>query len=308
MKKTTGFDHDATAEPVRPAAFWRQDAQLLPYLVSDANTTLTGPTPMPQPKADISSPDIAPPLTLDELRAGMPERVLYRDGLMLVINKPFGVPVHRGPAAADWKNAPDLESAFDVLRFGLPRIPSLAHRLDRDTSGCLVLGRHRKALDRLGRMFKNGTIDKTYLAVVEGRPGSDAGEIDLPLAKRDPDRGWWMKVDPEGLPSLTRWRVLGETVDNKGATQTLVELAPVTGRTHQLRVHCAAMGWPIVGDAVYGHAPRLGGPGLHLHARSVIIPLYPAKPPIQVEAPPPPHMAAALALCGFATLSPTMAP
>lgn len=254
---------------------------------------------MPPPPANISSNNIDSPPSLDDLRASMQERVLYRDGLMLVINKPFGVPVHRGPAAADWKNAPDLESAFDVLRFGLPRIPSLAHRLDRDTSGCLVLGRHRKALDRLGRMFKNGTIDKTYLAVIEGRPASDAGEIDLPLAKRDPDRGWWMKVDPDGLPSLTRWRVLGETADSNAARQSLVELTPVTGRTHQLRVHCAAMGWPIVGDAVYGSAPRQGGPGLHLHARSVTIPLYPAKPAIHVEAPPPPHMAEALDRCCF---------
>ncbi|MGV2979589.1 RluA family pseudouridine synthase [Camelimonas sp. ID_303_24] len=242
--------------------------------------------------------DAPSPPTLDELRAGMIDRVLYRDGLMLVINKPFGVPVHRGPAAADWKNAPDLESAFDALRFGLPRIPALAHRLDRDTSGCLVLGRHRKALDKLGRMFKAGDIDKTYLAVVEGHPEAESGEIDLPLGKRDPDRGWWMKVDPAGLPSLTRWRLLGKSTDS-AAPRALVALAPVTGRTHQLRVHCAAMGWPILGDAVYGATPRHGGPGLHLHARSVTIPLYASRPPVSVVAPPPPHMLAQLAACGF---------
>lgn len=239
-----------------------------------------------------------PPITLDELRDSMGSRLLYRDDLMLVINKPFGVPVHRGPAAADWKNAPDLESAFDALRFGLPRIPSLAHRLDRDTSGCLVLGRHRTALDVLGRLFKSGAIDKTYLAVAEGRPTGAAGEINLPLARRNPDRGWWMKVDPEGLPSLTRWRLLG-MAGSDDAPLALLELAPVTGRTHQLRVHCAAMGWPLLGDPVYGHAPRQGGPGLHLHARSVSIPLYPDKAPVTVTAPPPPHMLARLSACGF---------
>lgn len=244
-------------------------------------------------------PMIQPPMTLDQLREGLIGRLLYRDDMMLVLNKPFGVPVHRGPAAADWKNAPDLESAFDVLRLGLPRIPSLAHRLDRDTSGCLVLGRHRTALDRLGRMFKSGAIGKTYLAVVEGTPGAETGEIALALAKRDPGWGWWMKTDPDGLPSLTRWQVLGATTRDD-AKLTLVELSPVTGRTHQLRVHCAAMGWPIVGDTVYGSAPRMDGPGLHLHARSISVPLYADQPCIAVTAPPPPHMAERLAACGFA--------
>lgn len=239
-----------------------------------------------------------PPITLESLRASMEDRLLYRDGMVLVINKPFGVPVHRGPVAAGQADTPDLESAFDALRFGLPRIPSLAHRLDRDTSGCLVLGRHRKALDKLGRMFKSGDIDKTYLAVVQGGPTEEAGDINLPLGKRDPQRGWWMKVDPDGLPSRTLWQVVGRG-EQAGAPITLLRLRPVTGRTHQLRVHCAAMGWPIVGDAIYGEAPRFGGPGLHLHARSVTIPLYANKPAIDVEAPPPPHMAELMAHCGY---------
>ena len=89
------------------------------------------------------------------------------------------------------------------------------------------------------------------------------GEIDLALKPRSPDRGWWMKADPAGQPALTRWRVLGRAAD-----RTLLELRPVTGRTHQLRVHCAASGWPILGDPIYGSAPRFGGPGLHLHARA----------------------------------------
>ena len=96
------------------------------------------------------------------------------------------------------------------MRFGLPRAPALAHRLDRDTSGCLVLGRHRKALAQLGKLFKSGAIDKTYWAVVEGSPETDEGTIELPLGRLDATRGWWMKHDPQqGQPAVTKWRVLG---------------------------------------------------------------------------------------------------
>ena len=104
----------------------------------------------------------------------MVSRLLYRDGLMLVIDKPAGFAVHRGPKNSN-KGGESLEDHFGALRFGLPRAPALAHRLDRDTSGCLVLGRHRKALAQLGRLFKSGAIDKTYWAVVEGAPDTDEG-------------------------------------------------------------------------------------------------------------------------------------
>jgi tRNA pseudouridine32 synthase/23S rRNA pseudouridine746 synthase len=212
-------------------------------------------------------------------------RVLYRDALMLVIDKPAGLPVHPGP-----KGGETLSRHLDALRFGLPRRPEVAHRLDKDTSGCLVLGRHAKALATLGKLFAGSEVEKVYWAVVEGGPAADAGEVDLALTRKSPDRGWWMKVDPAGQRALTRWRVLARSSDG-----ALLELRPVTGRTHQLRVHCAAMGWPILGDAIYGNGPRFGGPGLHLHARAVTIPLYPKKPPIAVEAPLPPHMAEAVA-------------
>src|SRR5271156_3679928 len=139
----------------------------------------------------------------------MVSRLLYRDGLMLVIDKPAGLAVHRGSPNSKDRNKESLEDHFDALRFGLPRPPALAHRLDKDTSGCLVLGRHRKALAHLGLLFKHGKVGKTYWAVVEGGPDADEGTIDLPLGRLDQSRGWWMKPDPHGLPSVTIWKVLG---------------------------------------------------------------------------------------------------
>jgi len=216
-------------------------------------------------------------------------RLLYRDGLMLVIDKPAGLAVHRGP-----KGGEALEDYFDALRFGLPRAPALAHRLDRDTSGCLVLGRHRKALAALGKLFKQGKVGKVYWAVVEDGPDADEGRIEIALSKRDESRGWWMKADPQGLPSVTTWKVMG-----RGGGRTWLALEPLTGRTHQLRVHCAEMDFPIVGDPIYGNAPRQGGPPLHLHAREVTVPISKNKPPVTVTAPVPAHLRELLSACGW---------
>jgi tRNA pseudouridine32 synthase/23S rRNA pseudouridine746 synthase len=266
-------------------------------------------------------------------------RLLYRDGLMLVIDKPAGFAVHRGP-----KGGESLDDHFDALRFGLPRNPALAHRLDKDTSGCLVLGRHRKALALLGKLFKQGKVGKTYWAVVEGAPATDEGRIDIPLGKLDVSRGWWMKPDQHGQPAVTTWRVLGRSqaspqtlftsplegeVDARSAAGggsasrqdtplpnpppqggrehaaasgkqlTWLALEPLTGRTHQLRVHCAEMGWPVLGDNIYGGAPRVGGPPLHLHSREIVVPISKNKPPVKVVAPAPPHMREALTACGW---------
>ena len=281
-------------------------------------------------------------------------RVLHRDGLMLVIDKPAGIPVHKGP-----KGGPNLEASFDALRFGLPRPPVLAHRLDKETSGCLVLGRHRKATASLGLLFKHGKISKTYWAVVEGGPDTDEGVIELPLGKLNAERGWWQKPDPHGQPAVTKWRVLGRSYSpavpfadvspargpnspppcgegsgvgvqaktarvapppqpsparGEGAQRaggetdaslskliklTWLAMEPVTGRTHQLRVHSAAMGWPIVGDNIYGNGPRFGEPRLHLHAREIVIPLSKNKPPVRVVAPAPVHMHERLRACGW---------
>lgn len=222
--------------------------------------------------------------TLSE--AELNARLLYRDGLMLVIDKPAGIAVHKGP-----KGGENLEASFHHLRFGLPRNPALAHRLDRDTSGCLVLGRHHKALEKLGLLFKQGKIDKTYWAIVEGRPEQDEGSIDLPLGRLDESRGWWMKVDPKGQAAQTEWRILSQ-----GSAHTLLALTPLTGRTHQLRVHCAAKGWPILGDPIYGNGEAMQ---LQLHARKIEIPLYKNKEPVRVEAPIPDHMRAASKASGL---------
>jgi tRNA pseudouridine32 synthase / 23S rRNA pseudouridine746 synthase len=274
----------------------------------------------------------------------MVSRVLYRDALMLVIDKPPGLAVHAGPPSARNRRE-SIEDHFDALRFGLPRPPALAHRLDRDTSGCLILGRHRKALAHLGKLFRNGEVDKTYWAVVEGSPEADEGVIDFPLGRLDDTRGWWMKHDPAGQPAVTKWRVMGMTHNSPppcgegsgvgvvgptriadalpdrttplptlprqkgvharlrqamgGGKLTWLELEPVTGRTHQLRVHCAEMGWPIIGDPIYGTAPRFGGPILHLHARGIVVPLYKNREPTRVVAPVPAHMREALTACGW---------
>jgi tRNA pseudouridine32 synthase/23S rRNA pseudouridine746 synthase len=222
-------------------------------------------------------------MTPEDLNA----RLLYRDGLMLVVDKPPGIAVHKGP-----KGGENFEAYFSELRFGLPRNPALAHRLDKDTSGCLVLGRHHKALEKLGLLFKQGKIRKTYWAVVEGHPPEAEGLIDLPLARLDQDRGWWMKVDPAGLPSQTRWTVLERM---EGCS--FLALEPLTGRTHQLRVHCASQGWPILGDPIYGTGPKSAAM-LHLHARAVAIPLYKNKDPIEVTAPLPDHMRETLSKIG----------
>lgn len=206
-------------------------------------------------------------------------RVLYRDGLILVIDKPAGWPVHSGPSGR-----PSLEDHFDQLRFGLPRLPALAHRLDADTSGCLVLGRHPKALRKLGRLFSSGAVGKTYLAVVKGAPPAEDGVIDLPLAKvSSRHAGWRMVVDDTaGKPAVTRYRRLAQHGD-----ECLMELSPQTGRTHQIRVHLAALGCPIIGDAKYGQPEFSGIVAMKLHALRISLPLRQGRPPVRVTAPPP---------------------
>ena len=230
------------------------------------------------------------PVSRDELLT----RVLHRDALIIVINKPAGIPVHAGPGGG-----PNLEELFDVLKFGLPRPPSLAHRLDRDTSGCLVLGRHPKALRKAGAMFAAGNAKKVYWAIVDGVPKKPEGLIKLNLRKATPGKGWKMVVHPQGQDAVTAYKVRG-TAETPNGVRSWIEFEPHTGRTHQIRVHSAEIGCPIVGDPIYGPQPYDPARGLlQLHARAIALPLSPSRPPIKVSAPPPPHMLADLMACGW---------
>lgn len=212
--------------------------------------------------------------------------MLYRDDDVLILDKPGGLPVHYG-----CKVQIHLEQFLDAVAFDRSEPPKLAHRLDKDTSGCLVLGRHGQALTLLGRLFMGHRIEKVYWAVVEGIPAESCGRIDLPLLKLAGENGARMKVHPKGKKAVTDYRILAE--DGRKAW---LELRPHTGRTHQLRAHCAALGTPILGDATYGH-DRAPAQPLHLHARAIRLP-WPGRP-IAAEAPLPAAMAATFAACNF---------
>ena len=198
--------------------------------------------------------------------------VLYKDHNIIILNKPGGIAVHKGP-----KGGITVEDWFQFLRFGNKENPALAHRLDRSTSGCLILGRHKKALKKLGQLFETKKIKKKYLAIVEGKMQKKEGAIDAPLKKKsDLKKGWWMETVESGQVAITNYKVLKE-----GKNRSFVEFTPLTGRTHQIRVHAKYVGTPIVGDPIYGNAAREDN--LMLHAASIEIPYHIAEPAIKVE-------------------------
>ncbi len=214
--------------------------------------------------AAASDPAPTSPITVP----GLPFALLHRDTHILVIDKPAGLAVHPGPRTPD-----SLEDFLAVLALGNHRLPVIAHRLDRDTSGCLVVARHPKAIRRVQALFEAGAVEKLYWAVLDGLPADDAGTIDAPLLKvSSAEAGWRMIVDRRGKRAVTHWQVIDRAA-------RLVAFRPETGRTHQLRVHAAALGHAILGDPVYGSG---GGP-MRLHARGITLP-YDAAAPIRVTA------------------------
>ncbi len=205
---------------------------------------------------------------------------LFQGRRFVVVNKAAGLASHAGP-----RGGASVEDWFPLLSRRKDG-PWLAHRLDADTAGCLVVALRRAALIEAQAAFAEGRVRKTYWAVVQGGPAEEWGLVDLPLQKQSGPGGWRMVGDAAGQAARTEWRVRG-----RAEGLAWLELHPRTGRTHQVRAHCAALGCPLVGDAVYG-----GGAGrLHLLARAVEVPV---DPPVRATAPVPPHMRAALAGLG----------
>ncbi|MGD9665299.1 MAG: RNA pseudouridine synthase [Sphingomonadales bacterium] len=212
------------------------------------------------------------------------DRILFMDGEAIVLDKPAGLPVDRPR-----DGSLSLENHLGSLTFGFQRWPLAVHRLDRDTSGCLLLARNPKAHKRFAAAFEAGEVKKTYIAAIAGIPAEQEGVIDMPLAKiSSPDKGWRMVASAKGKSALTRWRLIGT---HEG--RALIACFPETGRTHQIRVHLAdGLGFGIIGDPVYGTPPLVPGTPMLLHARAISVPRG-NKPPVEGKAPLPDRFAAA---------------
>jgi tRNA pseudouridine32 synthase/23S rRNA pseudouridine746 synthase len=211
---------------------------------SDAQRARSGEASIIQSNTD--QPDLA-------------DRVLFIDGEAIVIDKPAGLPVDRPKSGGD-----SIAGRLDELKFGFQRPPVVVHRLDRDTSGCLLLARNPKAAKAFALAFESGAVEKTYVAVVEPALEGE-GVVDMPLTKTSSrEQGWRMIAQLKGKPARTRWRALASRHD-----RALVEFSPETGRTHQIRAHARyGLDAPIVGDPVYGN----GGELLLLHALRLVVP------------------------------------
>jgi len=207
--------------------------------------------------------------------------ILFEDGEALVIDKPGGLPIERPR-----KGGASLEDHLGELRLGFQRDPVAVHRIDTDTSGCLLLARNPKSLKRFAKAFEDRLVGKRYLGILAGVPQDSEGTIELSLAKiSSAEKGWRMIAAKKGKPSVTHWKVLAER-DGRA----LVEFRPETGRTHQIRVHAlTGLGIPLLGDPVYGDGA--GARRTMLHAAGLAVPRE-GKPPIEASAPLPADFAA----------------
>ncbi len=234
-----------------------------------------------------------------EVRAARPEDaeylrdlILHEDDALVVFNKPPGLAVQGGTGTTR-----HVDGMLGALA-GRGERPRLVHRLDRDTSGILVVAKTAAAAARIGQAFRQHRVDKLYWAIVVGRPSQHSGIIDQPLAKQPGQGGEKVEPDPAGQAARTAFR----TIARAGKVATWLALNPLTGRTHQLRAHCAALGSPILGDGKYGGAAAklAGAPkGLMLHAREIRLP-HPDGGTLHLSAPVSEPMRQAFDWLGFA--------
>jgi 23S rRNA pseudouridine955/2504/2580 synthase len=236
----------------------------------------------------------AAPVAIDEGEASdLRHSVLYRDDDIIVVNKPSGLAVQGGTGTRR-----HLDGMLDALRFDAAERPRLVHRLDKDTSGVLVLARHAAMAAQLAGLFRGRDVEKTYWALVAGVPETPQGQISLPLAKRPGRGGEKMVVAEDGLSAVTDFTL----VEAIGSRLAWLVLRPRTGRTHQLRAHCLALGTPIIGDGKYGGSDAFVegvANRLHLHARRIAFRHPATGVPLVVAAPLPPHMAETWRFFGF---------
>jgi len=250
--------------------------------------------PPPEPERTAAKPERErAPLSEDQI-AYAREMVIHKDAQALVLNKPPGLATQGGT-----KTSEHVDGLLDALQFEAEGRPKLVHRLDKDTSGALLVARTSRAAAFFAKAFSGRTAKKVYWALVVDVPSIEDGMIELPLAKQPGTGGEKMHVDEEaGQAARTRYRV----IERAGNRACWVELQPFTGRTHQLRVHMAAIGHPIVGDGKYGGAAAFLTGGIsrkmHLHARRIRVD-HPDGGQIDVEAELPAHFAESLKTLGF---------
>ena len=251
---------------------------------------------VPPLKFDAAPQKVRPKLTAQD-RSFIQGLVIHKDKDILALNKPPGLAVQGGT-----RTQRHLDALLDGLMFDAGERPRLVHRLDKDTSGVLLLARNRASATALGDTLKSRAAVKTYWALLKGVPSPRRGEISLALVKKGGARAERVHIADDGetgaMPAVTRYAV----IEAAGQKLCWAALWPLTGRTHQLRVHLAAIGHPIVGDGKYGgHEAHPGGeiPGkMHLHARKIEL-SHPSGGTLKLTAPLPEHMRKSWALLGF---------